>query len=103
MTDLIFGSRMHVAMRVIMRASSHASVREVTVLVNMEAVELAGAQARESSTDKSTSEDTLLFEVHYAFAGLVWLGVHDTDCSTRFYWQLCHLRIADKLLFAALL
>ena len=91
MANLIFRSRMHVTMRVVVGASCDTSVRQVTILVDMEAVELAWAQTSEGCGNKSACEDTILLEVNDTFTRLVGLRVHDADRPARLNWCLSHL------------
>ena len=98
MTHLVFWSSVNVAVRVVVGASRDASVRQVTVNMDVEAMELSWSQTSEGASHQSACERTLLLEVNDAFTCLVRLRVHDADSTAGINWRLSHLTI-DGLLF----
>ena len=73
MAVLIVRASMSVLIRVVMGTGCETPIRQVTVLVNMEAMKLAGNQSGEGAGDVSPREGSSLLEQHNALSCLVWL------------------------------
>ena len=84
MSMFIIRAGMSVLIRVVMGPGCETSIRQVTVLMHMEAVKLSRIQSLEGSLDVGPREGILLFKEHNALSCLVWLRIHDADGTSCF-------------------
>ena len=73
MSVFIIRAGMSVLIRVVVGSGCETSIRQVTVLMHMEAVKLSRIQSLEGSLDVGPREGILLFKEHNTLSCLVWL------------------------------
>ena len=90
MSVFIIRASMSVLIRVVVGSGCEASIRQVTVLMYMEAVKLSRIQSLEGSLDVGPREGILLFKEHNTLSCLVWLRIHDADGTSSFNRSRIH-------------
>ena len=91
MAMFIIRASMSVLIRVIMRSGCEAAIRQVTVLMYVEAMQLTGDQSLEGALDVGSREGSQLFKQHYALSCLVRLRFHNADGTSCFNRSLIHV------------
>ena len=91
MANFVVRAGMSVLVRIEVGARREASIRQVAVLVDVEAVQLARVQSLEGARDVGPREGISLFEQHDTLSCLVRLRIHYADGSSGFNRRLLHV------------